>query len=51
MRVWTIKTMMKMITIMTMRTTTWRPFLNLTYVTLPDEDTNPILTDNANRAM
>ena len=27
------------------------PFANLTDVTLADEDTNSILTDNANRAM
>ena len=26
-----------------------RPFVDLTYVTLADEDTNSILTDNANR--
>ena len=28
---------------------TERPFADLTDVTLADEDTNPILTDNANR--
>ena len=28
---------------------TKRPFADLTDVTLADEDTNPILTDNANR--
>ena len=27
------------------------PFADLTDVTLADEDTNPILTDNANRAI
>ena len=31
--------------------TTKRPFADLTDVTLADEDTNPILTDNANRAI
>ena len=30
---------------------TERPFADLTDVTLADEDTNPILTDNANRAI
>ena len=29
---------------------TTTPSVNLTYVTLADKDTNPILTDNANRA-
>ena len=28
-----------------------RPFVDLTDVTLADEDTNSILTDNANRAI
>ena len=30
---------------------TERPFADLTDVTLADEDTDPILTDNANRAI
>ena len=30
---------------------TKRPCADLTYVTLADEDTNSILTDNANRAI
>ena len=30
---------------------TERPFVDLTDVTLADEDTNSILTDNANRAI